>query len=195
MGHKEEHRPISCLSIIYGSRYQTGKIQLLNSYRCSCTPRAPTFTWSHTSLLQQTALLAPNDSLRAWQPLTQLSHYGEAGGEMNVAVSSQTGIYQPPDGWECHHPHLASWQSHFLHLQSPISSGRTSTFPVLTGCSLVRSVTQLRHAGARKWELLVSGELPAKHQLIRRNDISEAAHLDNLFIHIILTKTSQFYSS
>lgn len=120
-------------------------------------------------------------AMRAWQPLTQLSHYGEAAGEMNVAVGSQAGVYQPPDGWECHHPNLASWQGHFLHLHSPISSGSPSTFPLATGCSLVRSVTQLKHTGAQKCELLVSSELPARNRLLRINDISEAAHLDEPF--------------
>lgn len=93
--------------------------------------------------------------------------------------------YQPLAGYKCHHPNLASRRSCFLHLQSPISSVSTSTFPPATQCSLVKFVTQCQYAGAQKCELLMSSELPAKQWMIRvsihQNDISEAAHRDQPF--------------
>lgn len=132
------------------------------------TPRAPTFTWSHTSLLQQTALLTPGgpESLAASD--TALTLWGSRWrnecccgfSDWCIPASWWVGVPPPPP---------CSWQSHVLHLQSSISSGSSSTVPVATGCSLVRSVTQLTHTGARKCPV------------IRRNSISEAAHLDKPF--------------
>lgn len=96
-----------------------------------------------------------------------------------------TPAYWPLAGYKYHQPDLASRQSHFLHLQSPISSVSTSTFPPAMRRSMKKLMTQLKHAGAQKCELVMSGELPAKQWMMRvsihQNDISEGAHLDQLF--------------
>jgi len=47
----------------------------------------------------------------------------------------------------------------------------------------MKFVTQLKHAGAQKWELLMSDVLPAKQWMIRISihQNAEAAHLDQPF--------------
>lgn len=54
------------------------------------------------------------------------------------------------------------------------SSVSTSTSPPAMGCSLMRFVMQFKQAGAQKWKLLISSQLPAKQWMIRRNSSSES---------------------
>lgn len=189
------------LSVVYGSWYQTGKIQLLNSYGCPdlvlqsrfVHPELPPLPGA-TAAFCSKQLCWLQWALGAWQPLTQPPHYGEQVEKwvllwvlwlvytsLLVGGSATTPTSPPGKAISC----TCKAPSHQQHWHIPSA----------TGCSLV----SLWQGSGMQGLGDVSCSWPVSSQPSTRWSEDTIFQKQLVWIsllnHIVLSKISQFYSS